>query len=195
MCRLTGGMGELLRRAAGETVRLEMPTAPDVWPCQIDPTQFETTLLNLVINARDAMPDGGTVRIVADNVVLGAEEAQKLEVPAGDYVRVDVADSGSGIAPEHVPRLFEPFFTTKDAGKGSGLGLAMVHGFARQSGGTVTVSSEPGRGTTFSLFLPRAAEKAAQAAPQPPRTKRRRRHGASGSTFWWSRTTPKCARR
>ena len=167
--RLTGGMNELLRRAAGETVRLETAATPDLWPCLIDPTRFETTLLNLVLNARDAMPEGGTVRIVAGNAVLAAQEAQKLEVPAGDYVRVDVADSGSGIMPEHLPHLFEPFFTTKDAGKGTGLGLAMVHGFVRQSVGAVTVASEPGRGTTFSLFLPRAAEQAADSAPEPPR--------------------------
>ncbi len=178
VCRLTGGMIELLRRAAGETVDLDLSVASDVWLCQIDPTQFETTLLNLVINARDAMPEGGTVRIVADKAELGAEEAHRLEVPPGDYVRVDVIDSGCGIAPQDLARLFEPFFTTKESGKGSGLGLAMVHGFARQSGGTVTVTSEPGCGTTFSLYLPRAAEPVAPepTRPQAPPAVRAERH-------------------
>ncbi len=167
--RLTAEMGELLRRAVGETVSVETSASDDLWPCLLDPMQFETTLLNLVINARDAMAEGGTVSIHAGNAVLTADAAQALDVSPGAYVRVDVADTGSGIPAEHLPRLFEPFFSTKEAGKGTGLGLAMVHGFARQCGGAVKVVSEPGRGTTVSLFLPRAAEEEAVSLPEPPR--------------------------
>jgi PAS domain S-box-containing protein len=153
--RLIAETLELLGRAAGETVEVVTRKAPDLWPCSIDPAQFESALLNLAINARDAMPQGGKLTISAGNVTLSAAEAAALEVPPGDYVRVDVADTGTGIAPEHLPRIFEPFFTTKEVGKGSGLGLAMVHGFARQSGGAVSIASERGRGTMVSLFLPR----------------------------------------
>jgi PAS domain S-box-containing protein len=164
--RLIAEMGDLLRRGAGDMVYIDIASAPDLWLCQLDPAQFETALLNLVINARDAMPDGGTVRIAVANVMLAAEDAQRLEVPPGDFVRVDVADGGVGIAPELLPRLFEAFFTTKELGKGTGLGLAMVHGFARQSGGAVSIASAPGQGTTVSLFLPRAEDDpAAHTAP------------------------------
>ena len=165
--RLVAEMDELLRRAVGETVQVEARAAPDLWPCHLDPAQFESAVLNLAINARDAMPDGGTLAIVAGNMVLDIAAASRLEVPPGDYVRVDVSDTGTGIAPEHLSRLFEPFFTTKEVGKGTGLGLAMVHGFARQSGGTVTVSSEPGRGTTVSLLLPRSPLPARPTLPEP----------------------------
>jgi PAS domain S-box-containing protein len=172
--RLAAGMVELLYRAAGETITVELHAVPDLWPCRIDAAQFESALLNLVINARDAMPDGGSLTVAADNAVLAPAEAAALELAPGAYVRVDVADTGAGIAPEHLPHLFEPFFTTKEPGKGTGLGLAMVHGFARQSGGAVTVASTPGAGTTVSLFLPRVetpavlrpAGPAAPAAPQ-----------------------------
>ncbi|HET9019959.1 MAG TPA: ATP-binding protein, partial [Acetobacteraceae bacterium] len=165
--RLVAEMAELLHRAAGETVKVEMRAALDLWPCQLDPAQFESAVLNLAINARDAMPEGGTLTVAAGNATLPAAEAARLDVRAGDFVRVDVTDTGTGIAPEHLAHLFEPFFTTKEVGKGTGLGLAMVHGFARQSGGAATVASAPGRGTTFSLFLPRA-EAEARAAPDVP---------------------------
>lgn len=166
--RLVAEMSELLHRAAGETVSVRTQAAPDLWPCHLDPAQFESALLNLAINARDAMPDGGTLSIEAGNVALDATAAGGLDVPPGDYVRLDVTDTGTGIAPEHLPRLFEPFFTTKEVGKGTGLGLAMVHGFARQSGGAVTVASEPGRGTTVTLFLPRVADEVTRpVVPEP----------------------------
>jgi PAS domain S-box-containing protein len=166
--RLFAEMGELLRRAAGETVTVRTLASDDLWCCRLDPAQFESALLNLAINARDAMPDGGTLTVEATNLVLAAPEAARLEVPPGEYVRVDVSDTGTGIAPEHLSRLFEPFFTTKEVGKGTGLGLAMVHGFVRQSGGAVAVTSEPGRGTTVSLFLPRAEAPAETDEPLPP---------------------------
>ncbi len=149
-------MSELLRRAAGETVTVRTLAVPDLWHCEVDAAQFESALLNLAINARDAMPDGGELTVSADNAVLNEARATALEVPPGEYVHVTVTDSGTGIAPEHLPRLFEPFFTTKEVGKGTGLGLPMVHGFVRQSGGAVSIASMPGEGTTVSLFLPRA---------------------------------------
>ena len=167
--RLVAEMTELLHRAAGETVRLETRAAADLWSCHLDPAQFEAALLNLVINARDAMPRGGVVAISAANALLADVEAAKLDVTPGAYVRVDIADTGTGIAPEYLARLFEPFFTTKPEGKGTGLGLAMVHGFVRQSGGAVTVASLPNEGTTFSLFLPAAGVAAPVRPPSPPR--------------------------
>ncbi len=163
--RLIADMNELLQRAVGETITLHLHAAPDLWPCRIDVAQFEAALLNLVLNARDAMPGGGSVAVTSCNAILAADRAAALELAPGAYVRVDVADTGAGIAPEHLARVFEPFFTTKEAGRGTGLGLAMVHGFARQSGGAVTVASTPGAGTTFSLFLPRVAT---PAAAEPP---------------------------
>jgi PAS domain S-box-containing protein len=165
--RLAVGMNELLHRAAGETVALRMEAAADLWPCRIDAAQFESALLNLVINAHDAMPDGGSLAIVIGNAMLTPAEAAALDVSPGAYVRVDVADTGNGIAPEHLARVFEPFFTTKDPGKGTGLGLAMVNGFARQSGGAAAVASTPGAGTTVSLFLPRAEMPAALRPAEP----------------------------
>ena len=165
--RLAAGMNELLHRAAGETVALRLAAAPDLWPCRIDAAQFESALLNLVINAHDAMPDGGSLAIITGNVMLAPAGAAALDLAPGAYVRVDVADTGAGIAPEHLARVFEPFFTTKEQGKGTGLGLAMVHGFARQSGGAATVASTPGAGTTVSLFLPRAEMPAALRPAEP----------------------------
>jgi PAS domain S-box-containing protein len=173
--RLFEETGDLIARAGGEKVQVRTIADADIWPCQIDPVQFQSALLNLITNARDAMPEGGVLTIAAANVLLAAAPAAALELPPGDYVRIEVTDTGTGIAPEHLPRLFEPFFTTKEVGKGTGLGLAMVHGFARQSGGTVSIASKPGHGTTVSLFLPRevvveppAPERRPTAAPPGP---------------------------
>jgi PAS domain S-box-containing protein len=153
--RQATGMADLLHRAAGETIRVELLAAADPWPCLVDPAQFESALLNLVINARDAMPSGGTLTVSTVNVSLDAARAVELDAAPGDYVQVDVADAGTGIPPELMARIFEPFFTTKDIGKGSGLGLAMVHGFVRQSGGAVAIRSVVNGGTTVSMLLPR----------------------------------------
>jgi PAS domain S-box-containing protein len=166
--RLIAETLELIKRAAGETIAVHTHASLDLWPCHVDPGQFEAALLNLAINARDAMEDGGELTVRANNARLDAEAAAALDVPAGDYVRVEVADTGCGIAPELMPRLFEPFFTTKEVGKGSGLGLAMVHGFARQSGGAVSVASAVGHGTTVSLLLPREAQSDFDSAPPAP---------------------------
>jgi signal transduction histidine kinase len=144
-----------LQRAAGEAVNLILDYPPDIWACHTDPIMLEAALLNLVVNARDAMPGGGPLRIAIRNVDAG--QAQALNLPAGDYVRLRATDGGRGMEPEVVERAFEPFFTTKEVGKGSGLGLSQVYGFARQSGGQVRIDSRPGEGTTVDLYLPRAA--------------------------------------
>ncbi len=157
--------GPLLQRAAGEQVKLVLSLPPDLWSCWIDAGQLEAAILNLVVNARDAMPSGGTVEIETANVVIeGAATAARpdrlADLAPGEYVRVTVADTGVGMTPDVVDRAFEPFFTTKDVGKGSGLGLSQVYGFARQAGGSVSVETAPGAGTRIRLYFPRTLEKA-----------------------------------
>ena len=167
-------MLELIDRAIGERIAIDTSFTGEAWHVWVDPNQLENALLNLAVNARDAMEGSGTLRIVIDHVALAAGEIDDL--PAGDYVRIRVSDTGAGIAPEHLDRVFEPFFTTKPVGKGTGLGLTQIFGFARQSGGHATIESTVGRGTTVSLYLPRfiGAEAAlpAYAAPslaiEPP---------------------------
>jgi CheY-like chemotaxis protein len=131
-----------------------------------DPNQLENALLNLCINARDAMPDGGSLTIETANGILDTEAARMLELQAGAYVSLSVSDTGSGMTPDVIARAFDPFFTTKPIGEGTGLGLSMVYGFVRQSGGQARISSEPGKGTKVSLYLPRYA--GAQDAAQEP---------------------------
>jgi len=149
-------VGELVRRAVGEAVTVATSADPELWPSRLDPARFESAILNLAVNARDAMPEGGRLVIESHNVTVTAAEATRLDLAPSDYVRVDVTDSGVGMAPEVLRRAFEPFFTTKDVGKGTGLGLAQIYGFVKQSGGTATIESTPGEGTTVSLYLPRA---------------------------------------
>lgn len=147
----------LIRRSLGEHIEIELHCADDLWPALIDPGQLEIAVLNLALNARDAMPEGGRLSIEAGNVQLDEDyAARSAEVLPGAYVMVAVTDSGQGIAPELLARVFEPFFTTKAMGKGTGLGLPMVYGFAKQSRGHVAIYSEPGNGTTVRLYLPRA---------------------------------------
>jgi PAS domain S-box-containing protein len=146
----------LLRRAVGEAVEVSVDAAPLPWTTEIDPHQLESSLLNLVLNARDAMPQGGRLTIDVDTAhVDEAAAARRGDVAAGDYVVVAVSDTGRGIARDELERVFEPFYTTKRAGTGHGLGLSMVHGFIEQSRGHVSVDSEPGQGTTMRLYLPR----------------------------------------
>jgi PAS domain S-box-containing protein len=152
-------MHELLERSVGGAVRLEYDMAPDAWPVMADASQVQTALLNLAINARDAMPSGGTLRIASGNLCVEDAEA---DLPAGEYATVVVQDSGTGMSEEVQARLFEPFFTTKEVGKGTGLGLAQVYGFVRQSGGTVRVHSVVGEGTTITILLPRATSQATE---------------------------------
>lgn len=143
---------EVLDAGVGSSVRLAYEVSRDVWPIKADVSELETALLNLVINARDAMPDGGTVTIRARNVVLDESTL------AGEFVAIDIADTGLGIPSDVLDKIFEPFFTTKPIGKGTGLGLSQVHGFAHQAGGTVKVASALGKGTTFTILLPRGEE-------------------------------------
>jgi PAS domain S-box-containing protein len=154
--RLASGMAELIRRTVGPNVELEVHGAPDLWPTQADPSQLENALLNLCINARDAMlPGGGCLTITSANRSFGAQEAAARELAAGDYVCLAVTDTGTGMAAEMVKRIFDPFYTTKPLGQGTGLGLSMVYGFVRQSGGRVEVDSRVGYGTTMRIVLPR----------------------------------------
>lgn len=151
IARQIGGMRELLDRSLRSNVHVSLEFGDDLWPVEVDPGELELVVLNLAVNARDAMPDGGTIVIRAINAPAGAEPDL-----AGDFVRLEVVDTGTGIAPEVKDRVFEPFFTTKGIGKGSGLGLAQVHGFAKQSGGSTRIESQPGAGTSIILSLPRS---------------------------------------
>ena len=153
----------LVRRAAGEAIALTIDCPPQVGAARLDAAQFEAALLNLVVNAADATPPGGEIRIEAVRQAL--VEGEVHEAQAGNYVRLSVSDTGSGMAPDVLDHVFEPFFTTKETGKGTGLGLAQVYGFIRQCGGAVDVRSAPGEGTTISLYLP-AADRADAVAPE-----------------------------
>ncbi|MBZ0146257.1 MAG: PAS domain S-box protein [Pseudorhodoplanes sp.] len=152
----------LMGRTLGESIAIELKTAADTWPVQIDAHQLEAAILNIAINARDAMPTGGKLTILTRNIHLTSDELPLTELSAGDYVVIEISDTGEGISADVLNRVFEPFFTTKALGKGTGLGLSMVYGFVKQSGGHVTVRSEPGKGTTFTLYFPRAVGIAAQ---------------------------------
>jgi signal transduction histidine kinase/CheY-like chemotaxis protein len=154
------GMRDLLQSTIGGSVSIETELSEDLWPALVDPTQLDIAVLNLAINARDAMEIGGTLKVSTANVRLGPPGAAE-EPAAGDYVAICVSDTGAGMSPEVRTKVFEPFFTTKEIGKGSGLGLSQVLGFAKQSGGGVRIESQPGRGTAVHIFLPRA-----NAAPQ-----------------------------
>jgi signal transduction histidine kinase/TolB-like protein/FixJ family two-component response regulator len=162
--RVISATSELLAQAAGESVRIRLQTEPALWNCHVDPGQLESAILNLVMNARDAMPLGGSIAIDCRNHTQ--RRLPQARVP-GDYVRVDVTDTGAGIAPDLLEKVFEPFFTTKPPGQGSGLGLSQVHGFAGQSGGWVDLASTPGSGTTVSLFLPRDQAHRSVFQPRP----------------------------
>ncbi|MBB4155507.1 PAS domain S-box-containing protein [Sphingomonas jinjuensis] len=154
--RLVTGMEELLRRTIGEAVRLEIVTAGGLWQTLCDPHQLESAILNLAINARDAMPEGGTLTIETCNAHLDdAYSARQREVTPGQYVCICVTDTGVGMTADTISKAFEPFFTTKPIGQGTGLGLSMIYGFARQSEGYAKIYSEVGKGTTFKLYLPR----------------------------------------
>jgi len=145
----------LLRRAVGETVSIETKLAPDLWGMSVDQAQFQSSLMNLAVNARDAMPVGGTLLIETRNIVLDEQHAAALtDIGPGPYVVVSIHDTGDGMSAEVKARAIEPFFTTKDVGKGTGLGLSQVYGFARQSNGQLEIQSKPGKGTTIRLYLP-----------------------------------------
>jgi signal transduction histidine kinase/ActR/RegA family two-component response regulator len=157
--RIVGGMSEMITRTLGDSIRVETVLAGGLWTAHIDISQLENALLNLCVNARDAMPDGGSLTIETGNASLDdAYARQHLDVTAGQYVLIAVTDSGTGMAPEVIAKAYDPFFTTKDVGKGSGLGLSQVFGFVKQSGGHLKIYSEVGQGTTLKIYLPRSFE-------------------------------------
>jgi len=155
MNRLVRGMDELIRRTVGPSVKVNVTGASGLWPVFADPNQLENALLNLCINARDAMPDGGSLTIETSNQILEDPETGGLELQAAEYVSLTVSDTGSGMTEDVIARAFDPFFTTKPIGEGTGLGLSMVYGFVRQSGGQARIGSQPGQGTKVRLYLPR----------------------------------------
>ena len=167
---LVSDMEELVRRSIGPSITLRSHFIARLWPTFIDPPQLESALLNLCINARDAMPGGGTIDIEGDNIRLDSEQARPLEIAAGDYVRLSVADTGCGMSAAVAARAIDPFFSTKPMGQGTGLGLSMTYGFVRQSGGQLRLISTPGKGTRVELYLPRHYEQPA-IAPRPPARK------------------------
>jgi PAS domain S-box-containing protein len=168
---LLGGMEPLMHRTLGEHIEIRWQHAADLWSATVDPGQLENAVLNLAVNARDAMPNGGKLTIETANTEFDAEQAAAYpEIKAGQFVMIAVGDTGSGMPPEVVARAFEPFFTTKDVGKGTGLGLSMVYGFVKQSGGHARIYSEVGIGTVVRLYLPRSAAATETASLAPAAT-------------------------
>ena len=179
--RTIAGMVDLLTRSVGPDVHVEVVRAGGLWSTKLDPSQLENAILNLCINARDAMaPNGGRITIETANTWLDDRAAKDRELPPGQYVSVSVSDTGAGMTADVVEKIFDPFFTTKPLGQGTGLGLSMIYGFVRQSGGQVRVYSEIGKGTTMCLYFPRfVGEAFGRRAPgRPPGRPRRWRDGA-----------------
>ncbi len=189
--KLVASMSQLLRRTLGEDVKLETVLAGGLWPVSADPNQLESAILNLAINARDAMPSGGKLTIETGNVHLDEDYARaEGDIEAGRYAMIAVTDSGGGMGPEVVAKAFDPFFTTKGVGKGTGLGLSQVYGYIKQSDGHVKIYSELGEGTTIKLYLPRAA-----AEPRPSRARPKPSpRAAPARSSCSSRTMRTCAR-
>ncbi len=168
--RTLNGIRKMLVRILGEHIDINMVVAPDLWHIHADQTQFDQVLINLAVNARDAMPEGGKLTFEAKNVILDKVYVERhYEIGEGEYVLLAVSDNGQGMDKETIAKIFEPFFTTKDKGKGTGLGLATVYGIIKQNGGEIMVYSEPGQGTTFKMYMPRLKE---TAAPQVPSDER-----------------------
>ena len=189
--RLISGVADLLQRTLGETIAFETVSAGGLWQAFADPGELENALINLAVNARDAMPTGGRLTIETANASLDEAYVEALTEPVkpGQYVLIAVSDTGTGMSSETVARVFEPFFTTKETGKGTGLGLSQVYGFVRQSGGHVRIYSELGEGTTVKLYLPRATEQDVDAEPLLMPNMART---ADQRQFWWSKTTRIC---
>ena len=159
--RLIAGMLQLIRSTIGPAILVEVQSEANLWLTQVDPNQLENALLNLCINARDAMAQGGTLSIRTGNCSLAATAAAERELPVGEYLTLSVSDTGTGMSSDVIAHAFDPFFTTKPMGEGTGLGLSMIYGFVRQSGGSVHIDSLPNVGTTMTLYLPRSLAKAA----------------------------------
>ena len=157
--RLISGLEDLIRRTVGPTIQVEVVEASGLWPTLVDPNQLDNAILNLCINARDAMPEGGKLTIETANKWIDERAARRHDLPVGQYISLCVTDTGVGMTPEVIEKAFDPFFTTKPIGEGTGLGLSMIYGFARQSGGQVRIYSEVGDGTTMCIYLPRYADK------------------------------------
>ena len=173
----------LLARLVGNQIKLKVDHGRDLWPVKVDIGQFEQVVVNLAVNARDAMPDGGELTVRTKNVA--AEETKAYgyrEIAPGDYVLVEVEDTGTGIAPDVLKKIFEPFFTTKEVGKGTGLGLSMVYGIIKQTGGFIYCDSEVGKGTVFRIFLPRHVP-GAHSADRSRNRKERCSRGERGAGF------------
>ena len=156
--RIYAGLGELLQRALGETIHIDVQMPQDAWFINVDRNQLENALLNLAINARDAMKGEGVIRITGENIILNPADCAGKSIKPGEYVRLAVTDTGVGMSPVTLKRAFEPFFTTKREGHGTGLGLSMVFGFVRQSGGHVEMWSEEGKGTVVQMYFPHSLE-------------------------------------
>ncbi|WP_132249509.1 hybrid sensor histidine kinase/response regulator [Methylobacterium segetis] len=176
---LIHGMSDMVARSLGEAIVVEKRLADDVWNCRVDPTQAEVAILNVLINARDAMPEGGKVTIATENREVDPSATARVgSLQAGRYVTLSITDTGTGISPDVLARVMDPFFTTKDEGKGTGLGLSMVYGFAKQSGGAAQIESKLGEGTTLRLSFPaisgheRAPKRATSRAVERPGTEK-----------------------
>ncbi|PIU07003.1 ATP-binding protein, partial [Methylobacterium sp. CG09_land_8_20_14_0_10_71_15] len=159
---LVEGMLDLIQRTVGPSVQVQTVGLAGLWPALVDPSQLENALLNLCINARDAMPEGGRIVIETSNRWIDAQVARRQDMPEGEYLSLSVSDTGTGMPPEVIAKAFDPFFTTKPLGQGTGLGLSMIYGFAKQSGGQVRIHSTVGEGTTVSVYLPRHQGEAAR---------------------------------
>ena len=181
--RLVVGMTELVRRTVGPSIAIEAVAAVGLWPTLVDPGQLENRLLNLCINARDAMPEGGRITIETANRWMDRAAAATHDLPPGQYISLCVSDTGTGMAPDVIARAFDPFFTTKPIGQGTGLGLSMIYGFARQSGGHVRIYSELGQGTHglhLSAAIPRCGRGAGGHAGSRRRAARQGRGNRAG---------------
>ncbi|WLH97716.1 ATP-binding protein [Pseudomonas hefeiensis] len=167
--RIFDGLGELLQRALGETIQIEVALPAEPWCVHVDRNQLENALLNLAINARDAMDGEGTIGLIGENIVLDESSCVGKGIPAGDYVRLSVIDRGAGMPPDVLNHVFEPFFTTKTDGQGTGLGLSMVFGFVKQSGGHIEIASDVGKGTQAQMYFPRSLQpETGEETPQGP---------------------------
>ncbi len=182
--RLISGMVDLVRRTVGPGISINVVTGPNAWAALVDPNQLENALLNLCINARDAMPGGGQLTIETENCWIDRRNAIARDFEAGPYLKLSVRDTGIGMSPDVVARAFDPFFTTKPLGQGTGLGLSMIYGFAKQSGGQVRIHSQPGQGTTVTLYLPRHGGGTTERQEHRPRTSQRCRALSGAKPYW-----------